>query len=1636
MYTSSAATVGDGGECETRHGIGTAVPEPRADVGSSGSNGIAAAARPSRSLSSFSSLFASLARPTGLGTSASDVGGFDCASAGAVVHGVEDATAESRRHRYSTHSISPLPHPLLPRPHHSLNLLRTSAHRGFTTMSTRGSRRHDMAHSGAPPPRRTSVVVAAETRQKMDAETEEKDAPALSLACGGSSASSIDGWRTSMSPAPFVTIGAASAAASSTDSTSTPTALANGCADPSLSRVGAALARASAAREFYKGDASSGSGNAVPRRKTVHDPSSGSSFAPSLTVKGRHHQHRCGKVDKEEHSSGSSAGPRDKSQKARLAADVCADPPKLSRHPYQLGVENFSELAAEPAAPRCRVSADAVPCGPSSWSAFAGDRAEASSPTAAPSAVEVSHSPVTSSSRPNVTFRAKCTGHLKPSLSATPGSPKAISVTMPSMCFIYTRTSGRSKDRSREKSKYRSLSAAKNALGDGVCAVVAASTESSATAMKVRDLTDERAAATTHIASEPVSLPTQLPLRRGTLPQANTKRTPGQPSARSPFTRSVTYTCARVQEPRPAAQSPSDGRGRPADEKRNDASRKDVGHAADGVLRHTSARDFEEASHSHLQRWRQRQEENRSRAKDVTSISASTPPAVESATTLRDAPMKSKVGAAPKEQELKPLLSEPATDASRQRQGKREKPSTQAASTANTDLAVAPQPPTEEPERQRRISVGVEARNAASPPTVSGFFLLSEVRYCGNVPDSPEAVLAVIDGSAAAAARNHEAQAESTANVSTHPPPSMSSPSCCLTEDPRHRVAAKDGIPVDRKAQPPPLPSAQHTSHSGFVSVAAEGVTPASRWLLDRTSAHQSAPCQTTKGPTATAKEDAAPFLSASAADTRGLFRAVLGRREQRLQLQEYSRNAGRVFPQQPTSIETPAGGSGGVEVPPVFSSVEQPSTRRTAVTSSPCPSPRALTQDTNVSAPLKVEPTRSAARAARTVTLEGVEALRMRSAVSSPTGPETGKNASRSGGGVAAQIHTEPALSAQHMGGDFRSSSSSTEASAEQASPHLKSLQRSKDGELAERPPSSRTPGAYTPLLHWIRQNRTQMPHPSGGAPTPLPVVDVAAGHAAISETTKIEQNPHLVERCALVNKYHRPSRTASDTEVDNNEAQLPEAGASRQAPNELLLRKLADARGSHRRSSTNSSVCVSSLDKAVTSVRHPTPAPAHPSCQGAAEGHSTPVAEGELLPHAPTSSVVDNAKGASTCTVASLGDIQLDELDKLEQSINALLKNYGPRKAADEGSAPAKLTAAAALMCETSPPVKTSTSTNARHREAMEAVNKYNRNDPKDDTLAPSNSQDSSRAWPHHSCAVETDDDDSQLEGSGLWCGDEDAHEANPPPVFVPPLDLTLLLLPTGDSEELKPYRIPLPSAVPAPEEAHRRFLCSIGAYAAAFGEEGSTATAGDSLGAGAVADAPSAPASMTGVEDAALPPGNSASLNDSCPPPSRRASKSCTSLTPVSPFVNERARRMRASRQPFSTTGPSTVNVRSPRASRHAAGAVKDGADKAVSEEGEAGKALLMEKAADAIPTEENEMLRSSGGADHVRSRVAPMVLFTDDSDALDGGRGAERDRRVNLQRGRAQRILLDCQEQRERKDTVLEELNALKTLTKRF
>ncbi|CAJ1031319.1 hypothetical protein, conserved [Leishmania lindenbergi] len=1658
MHATSAPVKGGGRERETRHRLGLAISEAYTDVGSSGNTGVAAVAQSSRFLSPSVSPLFSLAPSTGCGTSVSDVVDSCVSSSGVAVHEVEHATVASRRHSHGAQAMSSIPPPLPSRPQGVLDSLQGSAAGGFSPINTRGPLRYHIAYSGSPPQHRTSVLAAAATRPKADAATAEKGAAAFERTDVGPSAFSTGGRRTSLKSPPFV-----AAAAPSGGATVTRSVLTSGHANSLLLQARAALAKASVARDSVKVDARSDDYNAVPLGEDAHDSRNGLPSSLSQRVEGHEGQGRCEEVGKEEHKSDSGAVPRGESQRTRQATDVYADQPKLSHVPSQLRVEKLLGLAAESAATRRRVGVSAISFDPSSRRALIQDRAAASNPTAITPAIEVFHSRVTSPSRPHFNLPVNCTGHMEAPLCTASDSLKGISVPMPSVRFIYTRSSSSSSNaRGSKKSTPLSIPAVKDALGDDVRATAAVSTEPAITTLKVADLADERVTATTTAASTQLSLATQLLLSRSTLSRQHVEGKLRRPSASIPVTLDATCAYARTRTAGPAPQLFSETRDRPTDEKPGEASRRDVEHPVNDALQHTGARDFDEASQSRLQRWRQGQEGNRSKAKYVASINTSTSPTVEGDTTSREM-VKNNAGVAPKGDEVKPLPSAPTTVASGQQQERGERGSARGASATTADLVIAPEPPTEEPERQRRRSLPVDAGNTATAPTASESFLLSEAMHSDAAPDSPETELAsvdsrrsskvsmaprpklpsiaksgsVVDECGVAAVRNEEVQASLPDKVSTHAPPHNSPFSCYLTEDPAHRATAEEGAPVDGVSQslpppqdspvsaidvkPPHPPSTQHKTRPCFAPGVTEGVTPANRQPSNRASTHQSVWRQTTRGSTAAAKEASLPFSSPGVAKARELFRAVLERRGQRLQLQE-SLNASRVSPQQLASIEARAETSGeGAEVSPAFPRCEQPSARHTTATSSPSTSPWSLMQGATVATLLTAESARSSACASSTVTPGGLSTLYMSSVVSLATGPDTGDDAPRSGDEAAAETSGESVFFAHQGGRDYQSSFPGTEIAAEKADTGLKSSPCSENEELVGSRSVNRKPDAYTFLLQWIRQSRAQSSRPTSGAPTPLPAVDVEVGLAAIPTTTDNEQNARLAERRALVDKYHRPSRTSSDVEVDTNKAQRPELDASRPVSKASFLRKSSDPCCSHQNSSCATSLCTPFFDKDMVSEKHLTSAPAPPSGQDIAESHNTLVDDAEWPPYTPASAVVADADGAPTSTVAALGDIQLHELDKLEQSINALLKNYGPSKAPGKESTPTKMTAAAALMREMPPPARTSTSMKAKHKETVSVLKERRKKDSNCDTPGVSSSEGNTHSWRHHGCASETDDDDSQWEGSGLWCGDEATYEAKPPTVFVPPLDLTPLLLPTNDSEDLKPYRIPLPSAVPAPDEAHRHLLLTIGAYAVAFGAECNTVAAGDDSRAGVWTGGPSASSLMMSGEDAAPSPSDSASFNNSCAPPSCRARRSGASLTGVSPFVNERIQRMRASWQHSSSTVDVTVDVRSRRVSREVSSSVKDGVDRAESKQADVGNASLLEKAAYSKQVEKGGALFSDGSA-NAQQRAA-HIQFTDDSDALDGGRGAERDRRVSHQRARVQRILLDCQEQRRRKGAVV-------------
>ncbi|KAG5472024.1 hypothetical protein CUR178_02690 [Leishmania enriettii] len=1082
---------------------------------------------------------------------------------------------------------------------------------------------------------------------------------------------------------------------------------------------------------------------------------------------------------------------------------------------------------------------------------------------------------------------------------------------MPSVHLIYTRSSGSSKARGPEKRRSLSVSAAKDVLSNGVHVGVAASTESATATEGVSGLTDKGAHTTTATASGQLSLGAQLPLRRSSLVQQNESGHLSPPSASIPLARNFTDADVHDRVPKSAPLPPSEGCERVADEKCGDASGKDTERTANGAFRPASGRDTDEAPQSYLKRWRQRQEESRLKAKGVGPISVPSSADIERSTIHRTRAVKDAVSAVAKEGDLRSLQSVAAPNTLWRQQKEREPPSARTASAASDYLTAAPQPPAKEPGRQRRQVLTVDAETAATVCHTSDSVRPGVLRHGSAVPHATDAALVLeeaqpkppsatqsrsaIAGAAAAVVRNREPQTRLNASVSAHTSSVSSFSSCGLAADAVHQAAGGEGVAEDLVVQSPPLHdppigamavnlprslSARPTACADVASEAAAVADSTRRRPSGCASAHCSARRETTGGSMVTEKDGAAPFQSASAAETRKLFRAALERRVQRLQLQGCARNAGHTS-QSSTSREACAGmPDEGAAVSLDSCRLEQPSARRATTISPPCSSPWKVTQGATAISSSSAESTLSSAYADRTVTPEGLSTLHLSTVASPPTEPGTDEDAPSIGERAAAETRVEPAFSAGGRGRDRRSSFYTTDTASERTIPGLKSPQCLKNEELADHRSVSRTLGAYTSLLQWIRQSRTSLSHPASGVSETLLAANSTAGVAAVLPTTEIEQNARLARRRALAKKHFRPSRNASDAKSDNSNAHHPGAGASGQALKASSAHKSADACGSQGDSIIMGSLGTSSFGKNVRSDKQLHLVPAHPSSQGAAKGSSIPVTDAELPTHTLTTAVVDGVKGA-TATTRALGDIDVSELDKLEQSISALLKNYRHSKVKEKGSAPPKSTAAAARMLEVLPTTGAPTSMDAKQKEATVALNAHAEKGPKNDILGCRNAGENAHTCVYHRCASETDDGDSEWEASELWCGDEAAHEAKPPPAFVPPLDLTLLLLPNVDSDDLKRYRIPMPSAVPAPDEAHRNLLFTIGACAVSFGDGSNAAAPGNALRAGTTAGEPITSAPTMGGKDPTSTLGGQASVKSSCALPPRRAGKSATPL-----------------------------------------------------------------------------------------------------------------------------------------------------------
>ncbi|KAG5471348.1 hypothetical protein LSCM1_01432 [Leishmania martiniquensis] len=1275
-------------------------------------------------------------------------------------------------------------------------------------------------YSGSAPQRQTCASTADTTLPKVDAGAAEQTSYTLVGTSGGPSASSTDRVLVPLSPAPSKTAGAG--AAPSANATGTPSADKGGRVQALLARARVALAKTSVARESCQTDARVSSGDRAPPSVNAHDLRKGLPVPLSQAVKSHRHSNRhcCKEADEEKCSSRSSTSQRNISQKSSLTADPRADHLTLPLDASQLRGEKLSGSAAGSAESGRRVSAADTPFGRSSSRAFARGRAADTIPAAVASAVDASHSAEKSSSSPSAALRGSCERQPRPSLSITPGYPKASNAAAPSVRFIYTRSSRSCKARSPEKAQSFLVSAAKDvrSVSDRVAAALM---ESATAAAGVVSLTDEDADAPTTVAPAHRSLGAPPPPSCSTLPHQNEYGHHHQSRMGVPLAR-LTNADAPDMESQPAAPVSLEGRKGSTGKKCGDRPGKHLERTAHSSFHLASTRDFEEAPQSYLKRWRQRQEAKSLKGKTAEPISASASPDIESCATYSGLVTKGAASAAAKEGE---------------------EPSSRAATATAFGLAVGPRPHAKEPVRPLGPISMEDAKSATTLPNPSHSSPLSEVMHGTLVAQALEATLASVGcqrsskepgatqpktpsathsqtatgGAAVAEVRSDASLPCSATSVSAHPSFHSSSSSCCLTLDAAHDAAVGERIPVGRVMQSwPPLhdspigaivvksprpSSSQPATSPGLASEAAEGTDSTSRRPPGCAFTHRPARREAVGGPAGAEKESAAPFLLGSAAETRKRFRAALERRGQRLQLQESVRSAGHVS-RQPTSTEAWASmPDEGAAVPLDSYGPGQISGRRTTDISTPCSSPWKVTQGSALVFSSRVESMHSSACADRTVTPEGLSTLHLSTVASPPTEPGTDEDAPSIGERAAAETRVEPAFSADGRGRDCWSSFRITETASGKASPVLQSPQHSTDEELVGHRTASRTSGAYTSLLQWIRQNRTPSPRPAAGVPETILAVDATVRPAAVSATTETKPSAHLAERRALVDKYRRPSRNVSDAEVPNNEALQPEAGASGQAFKASLAHKSTDAWGSQRHSSSTSSMCISSLDKDKMPEKQLSLAPEHLSGQDVAEGSSLPVTSAGLPSPALSSAVTSKVKG-SAATSSTLGGIGVDELDKLEQSVNALLKNYRHGKAIENGGAPSKLTAAAALMLEMPPPTQKLPGGDAKRTDATLALSADAMRDPKHGMPARGNAGEKAHVRVRHDYRSETEDEDSEWGSSGLWCGEEALHEAKPPPAFVPPLDFTLLLLPTGDSEELTRYRIPMPSAVPAPD------------------------------------------------------------------------------------------------------------------------------------------------------------------------------------------------------------------------------------------
>lgn len=591
---------------------------------------------------------------------------------------------------------------------------------------------------------------------------------------------------------------------------------------------------------------------------------------------------------------------------------------------------------------------------------------------------------------------------------------------------------------------------------------------------------------------------------------------------------------------------------------------------------------------------------------------------------------------------------------------------------------------------------------------------------------------------------------------------------------------------------------------------------------------------------------------------------------------------------------------------------------------------------------------------------------------------------------------------------------------------------------------------GSYVSILQSIRQRHASLPSSAPAEPTPVPCRE---------STQQGQRHPHPPELPRPASRQGEEAEAAAPAQT-SVEAEAASKDRARGSVLEEYRERQKGVRGAPRGEAGRGSSAPQ------PSQQHPPPLPRDSATEGCA---ATPFHGSPPPPTGASTADVPPLQGTPEGHKRTLADIPIKELDALERSVEAMLKQYSNGKG-EKGSAPSCGTTATATDT-TATATTTATAASGAARSLQQILldasldsrsctkgtglllgERAHRGDPRS----------SDHHHHHHNAAKETDahhhrgrggpsakaphflsgfhrrellltadgeeraergqamevvvvvEGDDELEGSeyaeslsGLldphnsatyWCGERE--ERAEVPLCVPPLDLTLLYLPDDDYSAEREWRIAMPTAVRDPVPAtYSATLKALGIASTDVEEEAEEPYDVIGTAVGGVEDHLRERSTSSLLLGATVgSDGGPDRLGGSHPnvPNSRdRLGSSSSLLRRLPPSVSSNP----YARDPYSRIKSSSVSA----------------------------SASMLVKSWDSEGTG-GGVPGSQGTGDGLPAMGASRS-FTDDSDALDGGRGMAREQG---RQNRVQRLLLECNEQRARKTVLVEEAEAWATL----